>query len=338
MLLPRDLTLPGPCTGSAYSVHGLRNPSLPLPPDLPPVPCTPRADSARRRLQADVCADLDASGMVDVTDLLAMLGAFGTNADGDTNGDGATDVTDLLSLLAAFGSASCTPGGAVQATDVCSSTGLVGTTAQSASGRAINVIPGIPAVGDAPYTDRGYDFTTLSSFETMDAYYIQPANDDKNTPPNSVMWTLNVPVPVTIYIDFWGGDAHLATGSADWLLATNSQWVQQTDMTGSEFTAGCCQHGLGPVFSQTFPAGPISLMGNGGGGHGAYYLFIEANCASAGDGTCPCGGAPSASPGVIYDGCVRKRSTIARGLERSVPLRERVSGVARSFHRLTNRL
>ena len=34
--------------------------------------------------------------------------------------------------------------------------------------------------------------------------------------------------------------------------------------------------------------------------------------ASAGDGTCPCGGAPSASPGVIYDGCVRKRSTVAQ--------------------------
>ena len=70
-------------------------------------------------------------------------------------------------------------------------------------------------------------------------------------------------------------------------------------MTGTAFTPS---YGPGPVFSQTFPAGPITIMGNGGNGHGTFYLFVEANCASAGDGTCPCGGAPSNSPGVIYDG------------------------------------
>ena len=58
----------------------------------------------RRQLQTSACsADLDSSSEVDVTDLLTLLGAFGTSADGDTNSDGTTDVTDLLTLLGAFG-------------------------------------------------------------------------------------------------------------------------------------------------------------------------------------------------------------------------------------------
>jgi hypothetical protein len=49
------------------------------------------------------CGDLDGSGAVDIGDLLALLGAWGT-ADGDVTGDGTTDVADLLVLLAAWGS------------------------------------------------------------------------------------------------------------------------------------------------------------------------------------------------------------------------------------------
>ncbi len=59
----------------------------------------------------DSCADLDSSGLVDVQDLLLLLAAFGTSADGDTGGDGTTDVSDLLVLLSAFGQASCDPNG-----------------------------------------------------------------------------------------------------------------------------------------------------------------------------------------------------------------------------------
>ena len=39
---------------------------------------------------ADTCVDLDNSGMVDVSDLLACLAAYGTSADGDADGDGDT--------------------------------------------------------------------------------------------------------------------------------------------------------------------------------------------------------------------------------------------------------
>jgi outer membrane protein assembly factor BamB len=50
-------------------------------------------------------ADLDGSGVVDVADLLQMLGAWGACGDciEDLNGDGAVDVADLLAILAAWG-------------------------------------------------------------------------------------------------------------------------------------------------------------------------------------------------------------------------------------------
>jgi hypothetical protein len=47
-------------------------------------------------------ADLDGNGVVDVTDLLLLLGAWGT-PDADITGDGITAVEDLLALLGAWG-------------------------------------------------------------------------------------------------------------------------------------------------------------------------------------------------------------------------------------------
>ena len=215
--------------------------------------CVP--GSGRRRAQAaEACADLDASGEVEVADLLLLLAAYGQHADvrscpfvaarladrppapwystaavgprlisrgggqGDVNGSGSTDVADLLIVLSLWGQASCPPGGGASGgAQPCS---LAGMTAQSTSGRAINVIPGIPALGDHPFTDRAYTFENMGTFaDRPNTYYVQPAQDDKDTPADSVMWTLNVPVPVTVYLDFWGGDHHvnnLRVGN-DWL-------------------------------------------------------------------------------------------------------------------------
>jgi hypothetical protein len=55
--------------------------------------------------QAPSCGDLNSSsGEVDVSDLLLLLAAFGTSAEGDVTGDNVTDVNDLLALLSQFGS------------------------------------------------------------------------------------------------------------------------------------------------------------------------------------------------------------------------------------------
>lgn len=56
----------------------------------------------------DCPADLDASGNVDVSDLLVLLGAWGpcNNCPADINGDGTVDVSDLLELLGAWGDCS----------------------------------------------------------------------------------------------------------------------------------------------------------------------------------------------------------------------------------------
>ena len=80
--------------------------------------CTASATSvnhSRRQLQDTTCADLNADGAVNVSDLLTLLAAYGTSADGDTNGDAVTDVADLLALLAAYGASNqCIPSGGGQ--------------------------------------------------------------------------------------------------------------------------------------------------------------------------------------------------------------------------------
>ena len=51
----------------------------------------------------DIClGDFDRSGIIDITDLLAFLAAYGTEG-ADLNGDGLGDINDLLILLGAFG-------------------------------------------------------------------------------------------------------------------------------------------------------------------------------------------------------------------------------------------
>merc|ERR550537_1241930 len=81
-------------------------------------------------------------------------------------------------------------------------------TAKASSGRDIKVLSAPPALGERPFTDRKYTFTSMGSFAGTGMYFVQPPNDDKNTPSDSVMWTLTVDVPVTIYLDVWAYDRH----------------------------------------------------------------------------------------------------------------------------------
>ena len=91
---------------------------------------------------------------------------------GDATGDGVTDVADLLLLLANFGAdlgSSCDD---TSSGRTCDASSLAGMTAQASSGRDINVVSAAPAVGDLPFTDRGYTFTSMGSFEGTGMYYV----------------------------------------------------------------------------------------------------------------------------------------------------------------------
>ena len=44
-------------------------------------------------------ADLDGNGVVNIDDLLILLGNFGDQGDGDLDGDGTVTIDDLLELL-----------------------------------------------------------------------------------------------------------------------------------------------------------------------------------------------------------------------------------------------
>ena len=47
--------------------------------------------------------DFDANGIIDVNDLLFVIGSFGTEA-GDTDNDNDTDVDDILNIITLYGS------------------------------------------------------------------------------------------------------------------------------------------------------------------------------------------------------------------------------------------
>jgi hypothetical protein len=138
-------------------------------------------------------------------------------------------------------------------------------TATTASGRAITVVPKAATNQDV-FTDRNYKITSLGAFAGMDAFYIKPPNNDKDTAASSIMWTLQVNVPVKVYLDFWGGSPHVAKVSSHWL----GDW-HNTGMTGMTFPG----YGNGPVYSRSFPAGSIPIYGNNGKGHGTFTVFVE---------------------------------------------------------------
>jgi hypothetical protein len=55
-------------------------------------------------LRASCPEDVNGDGIVDITDLLAVIAAFNTaGPQGDVNGDGIVDITDLLLIIGAFG-------------------------------------------------------------------------------------------------------------------------------------------------------------------------------------------------------------------------------------------
>ncbi len=68
------------------------------------------------------------------------------------------------------------------------------------------------ASGSLLFTDRNYKFSDVGNYPDS-CYFIRGPNNDKNTAPNLVQTILEVPFASTIYLDFWGGQGHFATGT-----------------------------------------------------------------------------------------------------------------------------
>ena len=125
------------------------------------------------------CPDLDATGVVDVGDLLRLLAAYGTSPDGDCNGDGATDVADLLVLLAKFGQ---TCGRIVSVGAQLPQPREVVANVRSRSIHGDYSITRI-ATGQRVYLDRSYLFEALPEY-LEGCPGICTRNNDKHRPPS----------------------------------------------------------------------------------------------------------------------------------------------------------
>lgn len=145
-------------------------------------------------------------------------------------------------------------------------------TAEATSGRPIQVLDKVPAVGDKCHLDRPYKFTSLGDFvDKPKMKYILTSNDDKGTSNRTVMWKLDLRVSAIVYVNF-RSDRHVhGTGAIDWL--TQEGWeasgMRSTISTG--IPNGPYQ---GPVYSRTFQPGMVELKGSNCG-EGSYFVFVE---------------------------------------------------------------
>lgn len=156
------------------------------------------------------------------------------------------------------------------------------------------------------FHDRGYTFKSLGSFSGMK--FVKISNEDKNTPHSHVQLKLRIPQPLTVYVVTTQGqtlpwlyqqgwtEVHALTGveysgprqtpDKDWHQANNLYLAGQTIAYGLDLIDEEQEHyGPGHVFEKTFPAGVVSMPGNGGGqgydwtsgiegGHGSYLTFL----------------------------------------------------------------
>jgi len=88
-----------------YAVQFLASEVFDLPPGVTADSVEANITENQWNLPGACPADLDGSGSVDVTDLLALLAEWGQTCpcDADVTGDGEVNVADLLELLAAWG-------------------------------------------------------------------------------------------------------------------------------------------------------------------------------------------------------------------------------------------
>lgn len=118
--------------------------------------------------------------------------------------------------------------------------------------------------------DRSYVFTDLGDFADMpNTRYILTSNEDRHTPNGTVMWTLDLRVPATVFLNF-RSMRHVRQADS-WL--TVHGWerskVKGTVSTGIPNGPYC-----GPVFFKEVEAGQTDLYGSFCY-EGTYFVFVQ---------------------------------------------------------------
>lgn len=143
--------------------------------------------------------------------------------------------------------------------------------AKSTSGRPIKVVHGPLEPGAYCHSDRNYRFTNLGGFTRSSMWYLLTSNDDKMTPGERVMWTVEARQPVRVHLNFRSPRHATHTAASRWL--GKDGWVRST--VRSTVSTGVPNGPYtGPVFSQEFEPGNICLMGSECP-EGVYFVFIE---------------------------------------------------------------
>jgi len=153
--------------------------------------------------------------------------------------------------------------------------GAIHVTVEATSGRSITVET--LELNTGVFHDREYNFDTLGHFQGKT--FIKYSNDDKTTDYNKVMTKLRTLEPVTVSI------VKLDDDEISWLT---TQGYTRTQNTGISFSGvRSTRHkewdesllttdnfAATQVWKKTFPAGTISIPGNGGG-DGSFLIFMD---------------------------------------------------------------
>ena len=123
---------------------------------------------------------------------------------------------------------------------------LVITNLTVASEKPYEVITNGLQVGALVYIDRGFTFTTIPP-SLVGQTYLKTANDDKNSTGTNFL-SFEVNQPVTVYV----AHDHRITTKPTWLTSAFTDEGQ--DLVTTDVPLG--------LFSQTFPAGTVTLGGN----------------------------------------------------------------------------
>jgi len=146
---------------------------------------------------------------------------------------------------------------------------------------------------------RDYTFKSLGDFAGMK--FIEMSNEDKSTPHTHVQMKLRLSQPTTVYVLTQHDPLTGTSQTLPWLAADG--WTEETTLTGVEYSGlrmtpakdwsghldaidqEQSHYGTAAVWEKTFPAGVVSMKGNGGGegyiwtsgvesGHGSYLMFL----------------------------------------------------------------